>query len=472
MARILFIQTQPVAFPGLYHICGTLKSAGHQYDVLATNRFNIIAKHINEFRPDVVGFPCLTGMHREILTITALIKKQFPRCKTILGGIHPTLFPEIINKPNVDFICRGEGEWPTKELLDAIDSDSVSFDIPNISWKKNNHIYHNEVRPLIDPLDSLPFPDYSIYKKIPPIASDTYPIVFIRRGCPFTCTYCNNSSRMELYKGKGRFVRSFSYERIFAEVDSVIFHYQKTRAVLLHTDDLGSDINWLSGLLIGYRSRFNVPYNCQIRPEFINEKLTKLLKETNCHMIAFGIESGSEKIRKKFLKRNYSNEQIINAANLLKKYGIKFRTYNMVGFPTETQEEMFSTLKLNIIIKTNFPWCSIYQPYPKTELAEFCISQGYLDKDFNYEDVPISYWSDSIIKNIDRNFVLNLLCFFQLFVLFPGLFTIFKFLLKMPHNKLFKVVFKVVYSYICIKSERRSISSYIKLAYANRKNYK
>jgi radical SAM superfamily enzyme YgiQ (UPF0313 family) len=472
MARILFLQPQQFAFAGLYYICGTLKSAGHDYDVLATNRFDNIANRIKAFCPDVVGFPCLTGTHREVLHIAASIKKVFPECKILIGGIHPTLFPKIINDSCVDFICRGEGELATSELLDAIDSGFTSFDIPNISWKEKGNVHNNEMRPLINPLDNLPFPDYSIYRNIPSIAGDTYPAVFMTRGCPFSCTYCHNSNQREIYKGKGKYVRSFSIERILSEVESAIFHYPKTKAVFLGADTLGSDLNWLSELLTRYCLRFDVPYNCLIRPEFINKDLAKLLKETNCHMIAFGIESGSERIRKKLLKRNYSNEQIIIAASLLKQHGVQFRTYNIVGFPTETQDEMLATLKLNLTIKPNFPWCSIYTPYPETKLSEFCISNGYLDEEFTYDDVPSSFFNDTILNNVDRKFIINLHSFFQTMVLFPRFFPLLKYLIRMPPNRFFRFIFKAVYSYVSIKSEKRSIYSYLRLANSNRRLFK
>ncbi len=472
MARILFVQTQQYAYAGLYYICGALKTAGHEYDVITGNRFDRIIKHIQAFSPDIIGFPCLTGIHREVLGIASLIKKNLPSTKILLGGIHPTLFPKIINDPSIDFICRGEGEWATCDILDAFNSGSNSFDIPNITWKENDNIHSNEMRPLVDPLDSLPFPDYSIYSKIPPIAGDTYPAVFMTRGCPFSCTYCHNSNQRKIYKGKGSYVRSFSFERILSEVESVLFHYPKTRAVFLGADTLGNDLKWLSELLTLYSSRFEIPYNCLIRPEFINKEIVQLLKETNCHMVAFGVESGSERIRKDILKRNYTNDQIIQAANLLKQYSINFRTYNIIGFPTETPAEMISTLKLNLKIKPSFPWCSIYTPYPETKLSDFCISQGYLDENFTYDDVPLSFFNDTVLKKVDRNFILNLHSFFQLFVLVPPLYPILKWLFRTPNNKLFRFIFKAVYAYVCIKSEKRSIYSFLKLALANRKLFR
>jgi len=85
MGRILFIQIQPYAYPGLYYICGALKSKGHSYEVLASDNRQVIAEKIRAFQPDVIGFPCLTGIHREILKVAAGIKEDFPQI-----GWHPS----------------------------------------------------------------------------------------------------------------------------------------------------------------------------------------------------------------------------------------------------------------------------------------------------------------------------------------------------------------------------------------------
>lgn len=472
MARILFLQPQQYAYPGLYYICGALKRTSHPYRVLATNRFANISEGIREFKPDIIGFPCLTGLHREILQLADQIKEEFPTCKILLGGIHPTLCPQIITQPSVDFICRGEGEQPTCELLDALDSKAESFDIPNITWKKAGVVHSNEMRPLADPLDSLPFPDYAIYSDCPPIANDTYPTVFMTRGCPFSCTYCHNSNQRKIYQGKGRYVRSFSPQRILEEVASVIHNYPNARAVFLGADTLGTDMEWLTELLTSYRARFTLPYTCLVRPEFVTEELAALLQKTNCHMIAFGIESGSERVRRELLHRNYTDAQIVLAARTLKKHGIKFRTYNVIGLPSETPEEMLATLELNLQIKPDFPWCSIFTPYPETKLAEFAVANGYLDSTFSYDDVPLSFFNGTVLKNVERDFILNLHSLFQLMVFFPRLYPLLKPLLKLPHTRIFSYLFKAVYAYSCIKSERRGLISFFRLALANRKFFK
>ncbi len=472
MGHILFVQTQAFAYPGLYYICGALKESGHQYQVLVSANPLSILEQIEIHQPTVVGFPCMTGMHKTVLQIALEIKNAYPDCKTLIGGIHPTLFPEIINEKQVDFICRGEGEYPTVELLNALDDGAVEFPIKNISYKINGIVQHNAMRQLIQPLDSLPFPDYSIYQNSKVIAADTFPMVYMTRGCPFSCTYCHNSNQRKVYKGLGKFVRDFSVNRILNEAEAALSNYKNATAVMLGSDTLGNDMEFITKLLKGFHEKFDIPYTCLVRPEFISEDLAKLLSETNCHMIAFGIESGSERIRKELLNRNYSNKQVRTVTNLLHQYGIKFRTYNIIGFPSETREEMLTTLKMNLEIKPTFPWASIFTPYPETKLSDFAKEHRYLGTNFTYDDVPTSFFNDTLLEKVDRNFILNLHSLFQLYTLIPWLYPLTKFILSFPHNKLFRIIFKAVYSYVCIKSENRTITSFIKLAMANRKLFR
>ncbi|MDT8285234.1 MAG: hypothetical protein RQ767_06875, partial [Thermovirgaceae bacterium] len=179
-----------------------------------------------------------------------------------------------------------------------------------------------------------------------------------------------------------------------------------------------------------------------------------------------------ERIRHNLLKRRYTNEKIIHVAGLLRKHGVRFRTYNIIGFPTETHAEMLETLDLNLKIKPDFPWCSIYTPYPETDLTDFAISQGYLESSFNFDAVPVSFFNDTILANVDRNFILNLHSLFQATILFPPMKRWLKYLLSLPHNSAYRFMFKAVYSLTCIRSERRSPWSYLKLALANRRLFR
>ncbi len=469
MGKILFIQMQKYAYPGLYYLCGALKAGGHDYRVVHATDIDDLKPVIDDFRPALVGFSCMTGVHRDIVALSADIKAAFPQVRTILGGVHPTLYPDVLAHPAVDFICRGEGEAPLVELLDALARGDRDFPIANIHYKKaDGSLVETPMRDLVFPMDDLPFPDYGAYHEIPDIVADEYPMVFFGRGCPYSCSYCHNSNQRSLYKGLGKYVRTFSVERILDETQAALDHYPKARAVLLGTDTFGAKKDFTRDLLTRFQERFTVPYTCLIRPELVSENLAKLLGDTGCHMVAFGIESGSERIRRELLNRKYSNDDVIRGAEMLRRNGVEFRTYNIVGFPSETRAEMLETLELNIRIRPEFPWASIYTPYPETALADYSMDNGYLRPDFTFDDVPLSFFNDTLLRNVDRNFIRNIHAFFQTFVLAPYLYPVFKGLLALPHNALFGLVFKAVYSYVCIRSENRTPWGFLKLALGNR----
>jgi anaerobic magnesium-protoporphyrin IX monomethyl ester cyclase len=468
----LFIQLQRYAYPGMYSVCGALKEAGVRYDVLVSNEVAAIVERIRSYRPDVVAIPCMTGPHRAVLRAAALVKRTSPDVKVLLGGIHPTLVPEIIEDDHVDFLCRGEGEEPVVELMRALATGATRFDdVQNLSWKAGDEIVHNPLRPLVEPLDLLPPADYSIYRDDRVLTTDTLITIPIARGCPFSCSYCHNSKKRELFAGLGHYVRTMSVDRVLDEVEAALIHYPRATAVDLAADTLGADLPYLSELFTRYSSRFDIPYVCRVRPEFINDDLARLLADTHCHMAAFGIESGSERVRKELLGRTYSNEHILDGARLLRKHGIRFRTLNVIGFPTETREEMLSTVDINVEAKPAFPWCSIFTPYPRTELTDYAIEHGYLAADFDFDDVPISFFSDTILRGVDRDFIRNLHALFQTLVLTPSLRGALEPLLSRPHGRVHRLLFSPMYSWILARSERRSVRNILQIGIANRKMF-
>ncbi|MCW8915411.1 MAG: B12-binding domain-containing radical SAM protein [Magnetovibrio sp.] len=469
MGKVLFIQTQKYAYPGLYYLCGALKEAGHEYQVIHALKLEEAASVIDEFQPDLIGYSCMTGAHKAILELSSEIKAKYPNVPIVLGGIHPTLYPDVLKHPAISFICKGDGEAALVELTDAVCAGEQDFHIFNIHHKDAaGDIVEMPMRPLTSVMDELPFPDYSVYRKISEIAADEYPMVYYERGCPYTCSYCHNSDQRALYKGLGKYVRRFSVDRIIAESKAALESYPKSRTLLLGADTFGAKKDFTRELLTRFKDEVGVPYTCLVRPELVTEELAKMMAETGCHMVAFGVESGSERIRTKILGRKYSNAKVVEAAKILREFGVSFRTYNIVGFPSESREEMLETLELNLKIRPEFPWASIYTPYPRTELADYCVEHGHLSPDFSFDDVPLSFFNDTILENVDRSFIRNIHAFFQLFVLMPFLYPVFKWLLYVPHNPVFGFIFKAVYSYVCVRSENRTIWGFLKLAFGNR----
>jgi radical SAM superfamily enzyme YgiQ (UPF0313 family) len=171
--------------------------------------------------------------------------------------------------------------------------------------------------------------------------------------------------------------------------------------------------------------------------------------------VFFGIESGDDSIRNEILEKAVGNEEIRRGAATLKRHGIACRTYNMVGFPGETLAQAFKTVQLNIEIGSNYPWCSIFMPYPGTRLAEYARSAGYLDANLGPDDLETSFHATSLLKSPDRDRLINLHKFFQTAVIFPASFPLVRQLIKLPCNAVFRIWFAFIYFCLYVRSEGR-----------------
>jgi len=303
MGRFLFIQDNGVNENlGIMSIAGVLKTHGHEVDLILLdehpkNYFDLI----DQYNPDLIGFSFMTGNRRWAFTAAKKIKQHLNK-PIIFGGVHPTLFPEDINLSYVDYICVGEGEYPVLELINGIENGDDCSTIKNLWTKKNGFVIKNPLRDLIRDFDSLPLPYREIYYKYKFIRDLPIKRFISGIGCPYRCTFCHNPIQMKMYKGKGKFVRKKSVDRIIKEV-----RYVKDRFILkrVHfSDDIFVlDKRWLMNFLEVYRKEIHLPFSCNIRIDQVNEEIVREMHESGCWGMAYGIESGSEQIRNELLKK-------------------------------------------------------------------------------------------------------------------------------------------------------------------------
>ncbi|MDY7038857.1 MAG: cobalamin B12-binding domain-containing protein, partial [Thermodesulfobacteriota bacterium] len=110
MARILFLQNLPFEYMGPMYLAALLKRHGHRCRLLITSEHKDYLNKIDQYDPDLIAFSTMTGPHKWVLKTANKIKTNL-NIPIILGGPHPTFFPEIIHEPQVDMICLGEGEF-------------------------------------------------------------------------------------------------------------------------------------------------------------------------------------------------------------------------------------------------------------------------------------------------------------------------------------------------------------------------
>jgi anaerobic magnesium-protoporphyrin IX monomethyl ester cyclase len=451
MARIVFVQNIWYEYLGVMYISAMLKKHGHFTDVVIADKSKDIIRELKSIRPDIVAFPCLTSAYQWNLSIAKDIKKDLS-CLILFGGIHPTASPEIIVEPGIDVVCRGEGEYPVLELAEAISGKASITGIRNLWVKENGRIYKNELRPLIQDLDELPFPDRDLYLKHDFFKHQEIWHFIAGRGCPFDCTYCHNNVGKEIYKGLGQYVRQRKTEFILREINE-FKRKSKMKYVFFSDDVLWIKKDWMMNFLKAYKREVQIPFLCTLTPKATDENIIKALKESGCYFSSIATETGNDRIRHDLLRKRMTNKEYIALAILLHKYEIPFTTSAILGLPGVSLDQALDSVRLNWILKPFYPWASIFQPYAGTWLAEYSIAHGYMSRD-DLERLPHDFYKMSVIKQEDGNAIINLHRLFFPICKFPKLMPIFMKLIKLPHNFIYDFIFLVFYSYYIKKAQK------------------
>ena len=205
--RILFLQDVAYDYIGTMQMSANLKKAGHECDVLIWEKERSFWNEFEKFNPDIVCFSVISGWHKTSIEKAKEIKQR-SNALIVSGGTHPTYFPEVLNEDSVDVICRGEGDVALVELADKYEKGKDITKIKDLWVKKNGKIFQNELRELVEDLDSLPFLDRDIYYKRYKFLREIPTKRFMTgRGCVANCTFCYNPTIKKMYKGKGKYVR-------------------------------------------------------------------------------------------------------------------------------------------------------------------------------------------------------------------------------------------------------------------------
>lgn len=468
MARVAFVQNIAFEYLGVMYISAMLKKHGHVVEMfIVSNNENRTIEEMAAFGPDLVGFPCTTGVHRYALRFAGKVKEKMP-CKVIFGGAHATYFPDVINEPAVDIICRSEGEYAVLELSDKMDKGVDLSDTMNCWFKVDGKIIKNDQRPLVENLDALPFPDRELYISKYPYLKRLQKAFIGGRGCPFDCTFCFNHALIKLYKGKGKVVRYRSVDNLIAEIKEARERYG-LRTVYMQDDTFILNKRWVIEFAEKYKREVGLPFVCLIRADLADEEMIKKLSESGCKNVFFGVEAGSEDLRNSLLKKKISDEEIRSVATLLKKYGMKFRTYNMLGLPGESLDDAFKTVALNAEIRTDYPWCALFHPFPGTELAEYAKENGLLDA--SVDTANPSFFKDSIIKSEHKRELVNLQKLFFYGVKFERAMPLIKRLIRFRPNIVFDLAFLVSYGWCYLLSENLTLKEMMSVGIRNVRSF-
>ncbi|MDI6603173.1 MAG: radical SAM protein [Patescibacteria group bacterium] len=383
---------------GLASMSSILKKEGYEvslYHITKELSREEFLERIEKEKPDLIGFSVGSDNFFRLKKYSTWLKKRF-KIPVICGGYHPTLAPdETINLPGVDMVCVGEGEYPLLELCKRIEENRPYEDIQSIWVKTDQRIIKNPTRPLIENLDDLPLPDFSIFDFEKLISSKiSTGTVMISRGCPYNCSYCCNHAIKNLYANKDKYPRVRSPQVAIEYLKKLINHYDKIKYISFWDNNLSWPKNWCLSLLELYRKEIGLPFSCNLRADTIDEEIISALKKSGCFRVHIGVESGNKEIRYKILNRYMPDEIISKAFQLCRKEGINTLAYNMIGLPFETPRAALDTIKFNAMIRPSRALAAIFSPYRGTEATRVSLEAGFIT-------LPIDYSKEVILKTKD-----------------------------------------------------------------------
>lgn len=371
--RVLFLEvdterTWAVASIGPGFLASYLREHGHEVGFVRATLDMTDAEVIAAVgRPDLLALSLTTRQWQRARRLVAQVPEDIP---VIAGGLHPTFSPEaVLDEPGFDYVCLGEGEEALRELADGRDPATIA----NL-WVKGGA--RPELRPPYEPIDSLPFAARDLLDE--PLGTVH---MCTQRGCPFPCTYCAARIYSELYAGYTSYGRRRSHENVLAELRELKAQGRLGYVIFLD-DTFTINHRWVKEFCRVYREEFGNPFSLHARVETVTAPILEMLAEAGCAQITYGVESGSERIRREVMKRPVTNDRFREVFRWTRDAGILLTSNFMLGVPGETREDLQMTLDLAEELRVVDFGYFVFYPYPGTALFRLCREKGYLPEDY------------------------------------------------------------------------------------------
>tara|TARA_B100002003_G_scaffold251738_2_gene297102 strand:- start:1480 stop:2916 length:1437 start_codon:yes stop_codon:yes gene_type:complete len=356
-----------------------------------------VVETILRFEPEWIGYTSYTANVSSIDIISSKVKERSPKIKQVIGGVHATLDPNLLNKLSaIDYCIQREGE---KAMLSLIENEPVET-ISGVISRSGNKIINIGDANVNKNIDDLPFPERDKFWGIDKDEKSFVDVSYICtiRGCPYRCNYCASPFHWKRDKTQYR-----SPESVLSEMRHLRKKYwndkqydfsasgnTKNKSNLIIEDN--SIIYFVDDVFTIKKPRvkkilrgiidekLDMPWKCEARTDHFDEEIAELMKQAGCTRVKLGFESGSDRILKN-IQKDETTEDMIKGAKLLKDAGVPFTAYFMAGFPGETDEDLKQTIKLAEKIEANYYVLSILSPYYGTKMYFDMIEMGYeLDK--------------------------------------------------------------------------------------------
>ncbi|OGW79369.1 MAG: hypothetical protein A3G33_03240 [Omnitrophica bacterium RIFCSPLOWO2_12_FULL_44_17] len=400
---------------GLGYLGSVLQKKGYEVNIIDCVNENIdnqtLLSHIKTEKPDVIGFKLFTKDLPTVKEISRLIKGYNSNIRVIAGGPHPSCAPTqtLEEIEDLDYCFYSDAEMGLCDLVDLLQNGNVAANalkqIPNLVWRdENKQIVVNEST-AVENLDSLPFPLWELIdpRNYPPAPQGfvfkSFPTapMLASRGCPFECTFCCG------WRMGGRKIRYRSIDNLISEI-KYLHNRFSVNEIHFEDDNFTMRRDYVVEACkaiknLDFKLHWALPQG--VRLNTLDEALLRVMKDAGCYSFSLGIESGSQKILNDMKKRQTLAE-IRKKVELIDKVGINTMGFFIIGYPTETIEDIKATISFAKSLPLNCASFNIFKPYPGTEIYDQLKKQNRVNSldwsTFHYDKVS---WDGGNVSRTD-----------------------------------------------------------------------
>jgi len=378
---------------GIAYLSAILKKDRHEVDLVdmrmhASNDY--LFSKIDKSKPDIIGMTTASIGYKMAYEIIDAIKAKYPKKPVAVGGSYAsTVHSKILEDTKADYVVYGEGERTFLELANG----KKLVQINGLIYRDDGEIVMNPPYPLEQDLDTLPFPDYSIFE-LDKMLEKRIPIVSTR-GCPNRCTFCSIQLVM------GHPFRTRSPENVLQELE---YWYKRGYDTFEFSDD-NFTFNMpraekICDLIINSGMKLKIIFGNGLRADRVNESLLRKLKEAGTFWIAYGLET-SDQHSLELLKKDLTLKQLKDSVAETKALGIQTQVNFIIGNPGQTWETFKQDLKCADELDVDQLRFYNMVPYPGTEMFEWVKQNGrFLYPPEAYLN-DLNYWGEEPVFETD-----------------------------------------------------------------------
>jgi radical SAM superfamily enzyme YgiQ (UPF0313 family) len=395
-------------------ISALLKKAGHDVKTIFLARPEPLNYDYTEIRnldpilkdSELVMLAVYSSYAIRAVQITQYIKKYYPALTVIWGGPHCIAAPELV-LPHADGVCFSEGDSIIVDFVNKLATGKDYWQTPSMAFNREGRKIINPPSPPVANLDDLPFSDYDLDQQFlldegliqmtkaivrDRMAGYPYyiPILYFTtsRGCPHSCSYCNNIRFIEMFGGN--YIRRMSVDRILDELEFILSRLDFLKFIGFGDDDfLLRSLKDLKDLAGKYKSRIGLPFGIAFSANTFHKEKLSILLDAGLKAVQIGVQSGSQRVLDEVYSRRVKVARVREVLNQMESYHDSHHLDILVDMiidnPYETRDDIRQSfqflINLPLWMKINIFYLNFF---PGTPLYTRALCDGFIEP-FNEE---------------------------------------------------------------------------------------